>query len=83
MAAAAAAAAAAVFPHEALNFFQWTLQNGETIQSPNAPTRENSQFNEINELVLLRPPEYFESFRQKLLKDKGTIGLGEFAVFKN
>lgn len=64
-------------------FFQWTTRAGVTTRSINAPTPDLSDFEEINELVLLRPSGYFEYERMKLVAAKGSIGLSEFAVFKN
>lgn len=66
-----------------MNFFQWTTRDGQTIFSQDAPNRENSNFEEINELVFLRPEMYFEKEREKIIQKKGSIGLGEIACLKN
>lgn len=70
--------------NDALNFFQWTTRDGQVTESHHPPTRNLTvNFEEINELCLLRPDAYFSAEKERLKTAKGTIGLGEFAVFKN
>ena len=66
-----------------MDFFQWTTREGQTTRSSVSPTRDNPEFEEINELILLRPDKYFENELQRLKNIKGYVSQGEAACLKN
>lgn len=65
------------------DLFQWTTRQGVTISSPIPPNFNMPEFQDINELVFLRPQNFFAEEINNIIKKKGGITQGEISAIKN
>lgn len=52
------------------DLFQWTTRQGVTISSPIPPNFNMPEFQDINELVFLRPLNFFAEEINNIIKKK-------------